>query len=83
VAIYYRNDGQEIPDPGIIVIGKLDSGVETLNVAGSVKVTVELASNQVDHLRPRSDAFPPVPTLEDVRMVNARACEIHARHSSW
>ena len=28
VAIFYRHDGQEIPDPGLIVIGKIDSGVE-------------------------------------------------------
>lgn len=42
VAIFYRHDGQKIPDPGIIVIGKIDSGVESLNVAGSVKVTIEL-----------------------------------------
>jgi len=44
VAIFYRHDGEEIPDPGIIVIGKIDSGVEALNMAGSVKVTVEFAS---------------------------------------
>jgi hypothetical protein len=42
VAIFYRHDGQEIPDPGIIVIGKIDSGVEALNVPGSAKVMVEL-----------------------------------------
>jgi len=42
VAIFYRHDGQEIPDPGIIVIGKIDSGVEALDVPGSVSVTVEL-----------------------------------------
>jgi len=42
VAIYYRQDGERIPNPGIIVIGKIDSGVESLNVAGSVKVTIEL-----------------------------------------
>jgi hypothetical protein len=42
VAIFYRHDGQEIPDPGIIVIGKIDSGVEALNVPSSVEVTVEL-----------------------------------------
>jgi hypothetical protein len=44
VAIYYRQDGEEIPDPGIIVIGKLDAGVEALNVPGSVMVTVEAVS---------------------------------------
>lgn len=44
VAIFYRHDGQEIPKPGIIVIGKIDAGIEELNVDGSVRVTVELAT---------------------------------------
>ena len=43
VAIYYRNDGEKIPDPGIIVIGKIESGVEALNVPGSIRATVELS----------------------------------------
>jgi hypothetical protein len=42
VAIYYQQDGEKIPDPGIIAIGKIDSGVEALNVRESVKVTMEL-----------------------------------------
>jgi len=42
VAIFYRNDGEKIPNPGIIVIGKVDSGVEVLDGVGSVKVAVEL-----------------------------------------
>jgi len=42
VAIFYRNDGAKIPNPGIIIIGKIDSGVAALDVAGSVKVTIEL-----------------------------------------
>src|SRR5436190_14140398 len=42
VAIFYRNDGEKIPNPGIIVIGKIDFGVAALDVAGSVKVTIEL-----------------------------------------
>jgi hypothetical protein len=42
VAIFYRHDGQEIPDPGIIAIGKIDAGVEAFNVPGSFNVTVEL-----------------------------------------
>jgi hypothetical protein len=46
VAIYYRHDGQSIPAPGIIVIGKIDAGVEALNVAGSVNVTIERMENQ-------------------------------------
>lgn len=44
VAIYYRNDGEQIPDPGIVLIGKIDSGIEAFNVSGSVKVTIELAN---------------------------------------
>src|SRR5438445_6108907 len=35
VAVYYRHDGQSIPSPGIIVIGKIDSGVEALALPGS------------------------------------------------
>jgi len=46
VAIFYRNDGEKIPNPGIIVIGKIDSGVAALGVAGSVKVTIELHDEQ-------------------------------------
>jgi len=41
VAIYYRDDGEEIPNPGIIVIGRIDSGVELLDVPGSLRVTIE------------------------------------------
>ncbi|MEX0269609.1 cyclophilin-like fold protein [Leptolyngbyaceae cyanobacterium UHCC 1019] len=45
VAIYYRHDGQAIPDPGIITIGKIDAALETLNealnVPGSVNMTIE------------------------------------------
>src|SRR5438046_3055198 len=46
VAVYYRQDGEKIPEPGIIVIGKIDSGVAALDVAGSVKVTIELHDEQ-------------------------------------
>ncbi|HEU4678941.1 MAG TPA: cyclophilin-like fold protein [Terrimicrobiaceae bacterium] len=42
VAIFYRHDGQEIPDPGIIVIGKIDSGAAAFGVPGSVIVTLQL-----------------------------------------
>jgi hypothetical protein len=42
VAVYYRHDGQSIPSPGIIAIGKIDSGVEALDVPGSVRATIEL-----------------------------------------
>lgn len=46
VAIYYRHDGSSIPSPGIIVMGKIDSGVEALNVPGSVKVKIELINQR-------------------------------------
>jgi hypothetical protein len=42
-AVYYHQDGESIPSPGIIPIAKIDSGTEAFNVSGSVKVTVELA----------------------------------------
>jgi hypothetical protein len=42
VAIFYRHDGQTIPRPGIIVIGKVDAGVETLDITGSVEVKIEV-----------------------------------------
>jgi len=46
VAIYYHHDGEKIPDPGIIVIGKIESDMEALNVPDSVKVTMELIETQ-------------------------------------
>jgi len=42
LAIFYRHDDESIPEPGIIAIGKIRSGIEALNVRGPVKVTVEL-----------------------------------------
>ncbi len=42
VAIFYRHDGPSIPSPGIIVMAKIDSGVEALNAPGPLTVTVEL-----------------------------------------
>jgi len=42
-AIFYRQDGESIPSPGIIPIAKIDAGAEAFNIPGSVKVTIELA----------------------------------------
>jgi hypothetical protein len=42
-AIYYHQDGESIPSPGVIPIAKIDAGVEAFNVPGSVKVTIEVA----------------------------------------
>ena len=43
VAIYYRQDGDSIPSPGIIPIARIHAGAEAFNVPGSVKVAIELA----------------------------------------
>lgn len=42
-AVYYHQDGESIPSPGIIPIARIDSGVEAFNVSDSVKVSIELA----------------------------------------
>jgi len=41
VAIFYRHDAQSIPDPGIIVMGKVDSSLDALNAPGSVQIIGE------------------------------------------
>jgi len=43
VAIFYRQDGERIPDPGLIVLGKVTVGIEALNVRGPMEATIELA----------------------------------------
>ena len=42
-AVYYHQDGESIPSPGIILIAKIDAGAEVFNVRGSVKVSIEIA----------------------------------------
>jgi hypothetical protein len=42
--IFYRQDGLTIPSPGIVILGRLDSGGEIFDVPGPVEVTVELIS---------------------------------------
>ena len=41
LAIFYRDSGYA---SGLVILGKIDSGIEALNVPGSVKVTIELVS---------------------------------------
>jgi hypothetical protein len=41
VAVYYRQDGESIPAPGIVVLGEIDSGVERIAFPGSRTVIVE------------------------------------------
>ena len=48
VAVYYRDDGETIPAPGILVLGTVDASVEALNVPGSVRVTIELVDPTPD-----------------------------------
>ena len=43
VAIYYRQDGESIPSPGITSLGKLDGDPKALRAPGSLKVTFEAA----------------------------------------
>jgi hypothetical protein len=43
VAIFYRQDGERIPDPGLIVLGRVKAGIEALDVPGAIEVTIELA----------------------------------------
>jgi hypothetical protein len=42
-AVYYGQDCETIPSPGIIPIAKIDAGTEVFNVPGSVKVMIEIA----------------------------------------
>ena len=44
VAIFYRHDGQRIPQPGIVVLGRIDSGVDVFDVPGSTSVTIAFIS---------------------------------------
>src|SRR6478736_10312272 len=36
VAIFYRQDGESIPAPGLIVLGKIKVGIETFAVPGVI-----------------------------------------------
>ena len=39
LAIFYRDFGHS---PGLIKLGKIDSGVEAFNISGSMKATIEV-----------------------------------------
>src|SRR5688572_8041994 len=43
LAIYYKHDGEAIPGPGIIIVGKILSEMEVLSFSGPVDVKIELA----------------------------------------
>ncbi|QIF05492.1 cyclophilin-like fold protein [Roseimicrobium sp. ORNL1] len=41
VALFYRHDGQEIPKPGLILIGRMDVSADAFKGPGSVQVRIE------------------------------------------
>lgn len=42
IAIFYHHDGQSIPAPGIVILGKIDSGADAFKkYDGTVDVTIE------------------------------------------
>ena len=43
IAIFYKDDGETIPPPGIIVMGQIESGVNLVGFEGSAQVTIKLA----------------------------------------
>jgi len=52
VAIFYRHDGQGIPEPGVIVLGKITGDLQALSRAGSLKATIRIASPNRDRRLP-------------------------------
>jgi hypothetical protein len=43
IAVFYDHDGQSIPDPGIVILGEINSGADALKkYDGSVDVTIEV-----------------------------------------
>ncbi len=44
VAIFYRQDGERIPDPGLIVLGKVKAGIEAFDVRGTIEATIEISA---------------------------------------
>lgn len=42
LAIFYANDGQTIPNPGIVIIGRIESGLGVIaDAGGSFQLTIE------------------------------------------
>jgi hypothetical protein len=41
IAFFYRQDGERIPEPGLIVIGKIKSCTEILDMRGAIRATIE------------------------------------------
>lgn len=45
VAMFYRHDGQSIPSPGAVVLGKIKGDAEALQTSGPVAVKIEAIRN--------------------------------------
>jgi hypothetical protein len=42
IAVFYDHDGQSIPDPGIVILGEINSGADAFKkYEGTVEVTIE------------------------------------------
>ena len=42
LAIFYANDGETIPSPGIVIIGRIDSGLDIIaDAGGAFQLTIE------------------------------------------
>jgi hypothetical protein len=42
LAIFYADDGQRIPSPGIVIIGRINSGLDIIaDAAGSLQLAIE------------------------------------------
>jgi hypothetical protein len=44
LAIYYKDDGESIPNPGIIILGRINSDMSAFNISGTIKVKIELTN---------------------------------------
>mgnify|MGYP003365075138 CR=1 FL=1 len=44
LAIFYRRNGEPIPSPGVIVLGRVDGPVSALDVPGALSVVIESAA---------------------------------------
>ena len=56
LAVFYRHDGEAIPEPGIIVLGKVTSGLDAFDVPGLVTARFELLDKATAE-HPRSTSF--------------------------
>jgi hypothetical protein len=44
VAIFYRQDGERIPAPGLVILGKIKVGAQAFAGRGAASITIEQAS---------------------------------------